>query len=72
MELWAWVCDTCVFCQQFGLDGTLLDGLHNCAALPRRAGLPSEFAQIVPSTIGNPSFNGETILLYGGLWMPTL
>lgn len=72
VKLLAWVCESCVFSKQFGLDVTVLHSLLKNAVWPRSAGLPSELAQIAPSTIGNPSLNGETILLYDGLRTPIL
>lgn len=50
----------------------VLDGLLKNAAWPRRAGLPSEFAEFVLSIVRNPMLNGETIRLDGGLRMPPL
>jgi 3-hydroxyacyl-CoA dehydrogenase/3-hydroxy-2-methylbutyryl-CoA dehydrogenase len=43
--------------------------LVDAAQFPRRAGKPSEYAQLVTSIIENPMLNGESIRLDGAIRM---
>lgn len=54
------------------LSEKVLDSLLTNVAYPKRAGQPSEFAQLVLAIVQNPMLNGETIRLDGGLRMSTL
>lgn len=48
----------------------VLDGVLAHGAYPKRAGDPSEFAELVLAIVRNPMLNGEAIRLDGGLRMP--
>jgi len=46
------------------------EALGKTIPFPSRLGLPSEFADLVASIVGNPMLNGETIRLDGAIRMP--